>query len=232
MSSELISVLTPLVVVLLAGALAAVVFRRLGLPIVLGYIVAGLVIGPHVTAAVADPRLVHTLSDLGVIFLFFTIGLEFSVRTIARVGLPTLITVIIELSLVAIVMFGVGHALGWTDTEAVIVAIGVAIASTMLVVKGIEALGLAGPGVELIYALMVVEDLLSILLLAVLTGVATGSGVSADELGGMLARLGGFLVLMIVAGMLVVPRAFKWIARPGRGVLLLDSRLAVCYAMV
>ncbi len=232
MNSELTQVLTQLVVVLGAGAIAAVVFQRLKLPMVLGYILAGLVIGPNVGRAVTDARLVGTLSDLGVIFLFFTIGLEFSVRTIARVGLTTLITVIVELSVVAIVMYTIGRAFGWTETESVFVAIGVAIASTMLVVKGLEALDLRGASTELILALMVVEDLVSILLLAVLTGIAGGSAVSADQLGAMLFRLGGFLVLMLVAGMLVVPRAMRAIAKLGRSELLLMTSLAVCFGMV
>lgn len=231
MHSELTQVLTQLVVVLGAGAIAAIVFQRARLPIVLGYVLAGLLIGPSLSAVVDDPSLVHTLSDLGVILLFFTIGLEFSVRTIARVGLPTLLTAIVELSVVAIVMFEIGRALGWTETEAVFVAIGAAIASTMLVVKGVETLGLTGPGVDLMFALLVVEDLLSILLLAILTGVATGHGISADQLGGMVLRLAGFLVLMIVLGMLVVPRAIRWVAAQGRSELLLIASLAVCFGM-
>ena len=101
MSPELSQVFTELVIAFGAAALAALVFQALKLPLVLGYIVAGFVIGPHVTGAVENAALIDTLSDLGVILLFFTIGLEFSVRTIARVGLPTLLTVIVELSLVS-----------------------------------------------------------------------------------------------------------------------------------
>ena len=232
MTSQLPIVLPELAAVIVAAALAALVFQSLRLPLVLGYIVAGLVIGPHVTRAVTDPSLVGTLSDLGVVLLFFTIGLEFSVRTVARVGLPTLLTVVVELSAVVIAMYAIGRALGWTSTEAVFVAVGIAIASTMLVVKGLEDQKLRGPDVELILAMMVVEDLLSILLLAVLTGVASGVGVSPGELGGLLGRLGGLLVLMIVVGLLVVPRVIRAIARSGRSELLMVTSLAVCFAMV
>jgi CPA2 family monovalent cation:H+ antiporter-2 len=225
-------VLPELAVVILAAALAALVFEKLRLPLVLGYIVAGLIIGPHVTRAVTDASLVGTLSDLGVVLLFFTIGLEFSVRTVARVGLPTLLTVIIELSAVVIAMYAVGRVLGFASTEAVFVAIGIAIASTMLVVKGLEDHNLRGPDVELILAMMVVEDLLSILLLAVLTGVASGAGVSPGELGALLGKLGGFLVLMIVVGVLVVPRVIRAVARTGRREPLMVTSLAVCFGMV
>ncbi len=232
MSSELSQIFTELVIVLGAAAAAALVFQALKLPLVLGYIVAGLVIGPHVTSAVGNASLVGTLSDLGVILLFFTIGLEFSVRTIARVGLPTLLTVVVELSLVIFVMYAGGHALGWTSTEAMFVAVGVAIASTMLVVKGLEEHGTTGKAVELILAMMVVEDLLSILLLAVMTGVASGSKLSADELGGTLAKLGGLLVAMVVVGLLVVPRTIRMIARFKRGEPLMVASLAICFGTV
>src|SRR5262245_6718275 len=133
MHAELMQVFTQLVIVLGGAAIVALLLQVLRLPLVLGYLLAGLVLGPHVTGAVSDARLVNTLSDLGVILLFFTIGLEFSIRTIARVGLPTLLTVVVELSLVILVMWGGGRAFGWTGTEAMFVAVGVAIASTMLV---------------------------------------------------------------------------------------------------
>jgi CPA2 family monovalent cation:H+ antiporter-2 len=230
--SELPNVLPELAVVIVAAALAALVFQRLRLPLILGYIVAGLVIGPHVLHAVTDPTLVGTLSDLGVILLFFTIGLEFSIRTVARVGLPTLLTVVVELSAVVIAMYALGRVLGWTSTEAVFAAVGVAIASTMLVAKGLEDLQLRGPDVELVLAMMVVEDLVSILLLAVLTGVASGEGVSAGELGKLLGKLEGFLVLMIVIGLLVVPRVIRAVARSGRTEPLMVTSLAVCFGMV
>jgi CPA2 family monovalent cation:H+ antiporter-2 len=129
-------------------------------------------------------------------------------------------------------MYAVGCGLGWTSTEAVFVAIGTAIASTMLVVKGLEDGKLRGPDVELILAMMVVEDLLSILLLAVLTGVASGAGVSPGELGTLLGRLGGFLVLMIAVGLLVVPRVIRMVARTGRSEPLMVTSLAVCFGMV
>ncbi len=229
MSPELSQVFTELVIVLVGGAAATLVFQSLRLPLVLGYIVAGLVIGPHVMGAVADVSLAGTLSDLGVILLFFTIGLEFSVRTIARVGLPTLLTVVVELSLVILVMYLGGHALGLTGTEAMFVAVGVAIASTMLVVKGLEEHVVSGPAVELILAMMVVEDLLSILLLAVMTGVASGAQVSAGELTATLGKLGGLLLAMVVAGLLVVPRLIRIVARFRRAEPLMVTSLAVCF---
>ncbi len=232
MHTELARIIGSIVIVVGAAAMTALVFQALRAPVVLGYILAGLIIGPHVTGLVADESLVGTLSELGVILLFFTIGLEFSVRTIARVGLPTLMTVVIELALIATVMFGLGRVLGWTSTEAIFVALGVAIASTMLVVKGLEEHPVEPSAKELILAMMVVEDLLSILLLAILTGVASGSGLSAGALLRTLAELGGFLVGMIAAGLLIVPRAIRFVARYERADTLVVASLAVCFVFV
>src|SRR5579862_8007071 len=206
MSAPITHVLAQLAVVIGGAAVVAIVFQLLRLPLVLGYLLAGLLLGPHVVPQLApDPALADTLADLGVILLFFTIGLEFSVRTIARVGGTTLLTVLIELAIVIAAIYGVGRALGWTSVEALFAAVGVAIASTMLVVKGLEEHARSGPAVELILAMMVVEDLLSILLLAVLTGVASGAGMSAGELASLCAELGGFLLALVVGGLLVVP---------------------------
>jgi CPA2 family monovalent cation:H+ antiporter-2 len=232
MHNELAQIITSLTIVVGAAALTALAFQALRLPVVLGYILTGLLIGPHVSALVTDVALIGTLSELGVILLFFTIGLEFSVRTIARVGLPTLLTVIIELSLVATITFGVGRLLGWTSVEAVFVALGVSIASTMLVVKGLEEHQVEPSAKELILAVMVVEDLLSILLLAILTGVASGSGLSPGDLMRTIGKLGGFLVGMVAIGMLVVPRAIRYVARFKRPDTLLVASLATCFAFV
>jgi CPA2 family monovalent cation:H+ antiporter-2 len=231
--SHLPDVLGQLLMIFGGAAIAALIFKILRLPVVLGYMLAGLLIGPHVLPRmVADIRLVGTLSDLGVILLFFTIGLEFSIRTIARVGLATLVTVLIELSLTAAAVYGVGCAFGWTTTEALFAALGVIIASTMLVVKGLDEHEVKGPAAQLILAIMVVEDLLSVLLLAIVTGIASGTGMVARELAVLIAQMAAFLATMIAIGILVVPRTIRLVVRLGRGDLLLITSLAICFAMV
>jgi monovalent cation:H+ antiporter-2, CPA2 family len=234
------TVLTDLSLVIGTAAVAAVTFQRLRLPIVLGYMVAGLIIGPNGTGEVADLHLIETLSELGIILLLFTIGLEFSVRTIARVGLPTLFTAVIEVALVAIIAYAAGRALGWTSMTAMFAATAVGISSTMLVVKGLEAAQMVGPKadrhdrpvVELIFAIIVVEDLVAILLLAVMTGVASGSGLSPIDLAITIGKLAGFLLAMVAVGLLVVPPLIRMVARFEHGELLMMASLGVCFVMV
>jgi CPA2 family monovalent cation:H+ antiporter-2 len=232
MPTALVHVMSSLAVVVGSAALVALLFQALRLPVVLGYVLAGLLIGPNVSALVTDTALIGTLSDLGIILLFFTIGLEFSIRTIARVGVTTLLTVIIELSLIVTVMFGADRLLGWTPVEAIFVALGVSVASTMLVVKGLEEHPIETSAKELTLAILVVEDLVSILVLAILTGIASGRGLSPGALVRTLGRLAAFLVGMLSLGMLVVPRAIRRVARAERSDTLVVATLAVCFGFV
>jgi Kef-type K+ transport system membrane component KefB len=166
MHNEFAHVIASLLVAVGAAALTALVFQALRLPVVLGYILTGLMIGPHVSALVNDTTLITTLSELGVILLFFRIGLEFSVRPFARVR----------------------HD--------------------------------GGRGSDL--------DLF----LAILTGVASGSGLSAGDLLRMVAKLGGFFVGMIAIGLLIVPRAIRYLARFERPDALVVTSLGVCFPFV
>jgi CPA2 family monovalent cation:H+ antiporter-2 len=225
-------VLLELVVVLGTAAVVALVFQAVRLPAALGYVLAGLLIGPHVPVPlVASVSLVHTLSELGVILLMFSIGLELRVGTLGKVGGAAGLTAVIEVGGLVTIGYLVARALGWSSTEALFAGACVGISSTMLVVRNFEDLGLTGGFTRLVLAVLVFEDLLAILLLAILTGVATGHGLSAGALAETLARLGGFLVATLVGGLLVVPRLIRLIAKIGRPDTLTVAALAICFGM-
>src|SRR6478735_3382590 len=129
-------VLLELVVVLGTAAAITVVFQALRLPVVLGYVLAGLLIGPHVPVPlVASPALVHVLSELGVILLMFTVGTELRLSTIARVGLPAGMTALFEVGLVIVVGTLVARAVGFGAVEALFAGACLGISSTMLVAR-------------------------------------------------------------------------------------------------
>lgn len=226
-------VLVELVVILGAAGLTTILFSLLHLPVALGYILAGLVIGPHVTIVpvVADPGLVHTLSELGVILLMFSIGLEFSIRSIARAGVATAATALFEVALMVTLGYLMGRLLGWTQTEALFAGAAVGISSTMLVARAFEELSIGSDLKSIVYSVLVFEDLIAIVLLAILTGVAQGRGLSSTELAMTLGKLTGFLVAMMVLGLLVVPRVVRLVAERGRPETLLVSSLAICFGM-
>ncbi len=223
-------VLVELVVVLGTAAVITVVFQALRLPVVLGYVLAGLLIGPHVPVPlVASPGLVHVLSELGVILLMFTVGTELRLSTIARVGIPAAMTALFEVALVILVGTLVARALGFAPIEALFAGACLGISSTMLVAKAFEELGWKGGFTEIVFAILVFEDLIAIVLLAILTGVASGSGLDAPEVLRMIGRLGGFLALLLVGGLITIPRAVRFIAKRARGETVLIVSLAVCF---
>jgi CPA2 family monovalent cation:H+ antiporter-2 len=224
--------LTDLLIILGTAAVTTVVFQALRQPVALGYILAGLLIGPYVPIPlVANAALVATLSELGVILLMFSIGLEFSIRTIAKVGLPAGMTAALEVGLMVSLGYLVGLALGWTGTECLFLGCCLGISSTMLVAKAFEESKLTGGFTELVFAILVFEDLIAILLLAILTAVASGHGLSTGELIDTVAELAGFLIAMLVVGLLVVPRVIRMIAGLGRSETLLIASLVVCFGM-
>jgi CPA2 family monovalent cation:H+ antiporter-2 len=223
-------VLLELVVVFGTAAAVTVVFQLLRLPVVLGYVLAGLLIGPHLPVPlVASFGLVHVLSELGVILLMFTVGLELRISTLARVGLPAALTALFEVALCIASGTLVASALGFAPVEALFAGACLGISSTMLVAKAFEELGWKGGFTEVVYAILVFEDLIAIVLLAVLAGVASGAGLDAMGVLKMIGKLGGFLALLLAGGLLVVPRFVRWLAARARPETLLIVALFVCF---
>jgi CPA2 family monovalent cation:H+ antiporter-2 len=226
------AVLEPLVVVLAVAGLVTVIFQRLRQPVVLGYLAAGVIIGPHVPfALVADRAAIHTLSELGVILLMFALGLEFSLRRLLRVGPSAGLVALFQASIMTWLGFGVGRALGWTTLESAFAGAMVAMASTTVVARAFDELRVRGPLRDLVVGELLVEDLLAVVFLATLTAVATGAGVSPGEVGVTLARLGAFLAALLAAGMLLVPRTIRYVRRVGRPETVLVVSLALCFGL-
>jgi CPA2 family monovalent cation:H+ antiporter-2 len=225
-------VLMELVVVLGVAAAATLLLQALRLPVVLGYIVAGLVIGPHVPVPlVANAGLVHVLSELGVILLMFSLGLELRLSTLARVGIGAGLTAVFEVALVLAVGALVAGALGFNTGEAVFAGACLSISSTMLVAKAFEHLRWKGGFTDVVFAILVFEDLIAILMLAVLTGVASGAGLAPMELALTLAKLAGFLVALVVGGLLIVPRSIRFLVKQGRPETTVIVALVICFGM-
>jgi CPA2 family monovalent cation:H+ antiporter-2 len=225
------AVLIELVIVLGTAALISIVFQALRLPVVLGYVLAGLVIGPHVPVPlVADPELVHVLSQLGVVLLMFTIGLELPIKTIARVGLPSAMIAVFEVALVIAIGTVVAGLFGFDAITAVLLGACLGISSTMLVAKTFAEHGWKGGFTEIVFAILVFEDVIAVVLLATETAVVSGSGLDAGAIVALVARLIGFLALILLGGMAIVPRAIRGVAARARRETLAISALLVCFA--
>src|SRR5215831_3667499 len=218
-------------VVLCVAAVTTVLFHRLRQPVVLGYILAGLIVGPYVPVPlVADRDIIHTLSELGVILLMFALGLEFSLAKLVRVGPAAGLTAIIQSSLMVCLGFMVGQAFGWSTRESVFCGAIIAISSTTIIAKAFDEQRIKGPLRELVVGVLVVEDLIAILLMALLTALSSGDGMSIGVLAQSSGRLAAFLVGLVVVGMLVVPRAIRYIQRLGSPETTVVASVGICFA--
>src|SRR2546422_9065281 len=224
--------LKSLTIVLGVAAVTTVVFQRLRQPVVLGYIIAGLIVGPHVPIPlVADPVVVQTLSELGVILLMFSLGLEFSLRRLAEVGPTAGLTALLETSFMIWLGFTIGRLLGWTGLASLFAGAVIAISSTTIIAQAFEEQGVTGKLRQLVLGILIAEDLIAVLLIAVLTGVASGSGLAPGPLAATVARLVGFLVALITVGLLLVPRAMRAVSRLNRRQTTLVASIGICFAV-
>src|SRR6218665_1662340 len=224
--------LQALATVLCVAAVTSILFQKLRQPVVLGYIIAGLIMGPHVPIPlVADPGIVQTLSELGVILLMFSLGLEFSLRKLLAVGPTASITAAIQCSLMIWLGFVVGRAFGWTAKESIFTGAIIAISSTTIIAKAFDEQGIKGKLREIVVGILIVEDLIAILLMATLTAISTGAGLSAGQLTLTIGRLGRFLVGLGGVGLFVIPRTVRAVQRLQRPETLLVTSMGICFAI-
>ncbi len=223
--------LVALTTVLCVAAVVTVLFQKLRQPVVLGYVAGGLIVGPHLPIPlVADPEIVNTLSELGVILLLFALGLEFSLRKLAQLGATSALTTVIESSSMAWVGFVTGRLLGWSTYECLYAGAMVAISSTTIIAKAFDEQRVRGKVRDIVLGILIVEDLIAILLIALLTAISRGSGLSAGALAMTTLRFGAFLAALVVVGLLVVPRAVRAILRLHRPETTLVASIGICFA--
>ncbi len=224
--------LKALTIVLGVSAVVTVAFHWLRQPVVLGYLIAGLIIGPHVPIPlVADRAIVQTLSELGVILLMFSLGLEFSIRKLVQVGPTAGVTAVLESSLMVWLGVMVGRELGWTILESLFTGAAVAISSTTIIAKIYEELGIKGAPRGFVVGVLIVEDLIAVVLMAALTAIASGKGLSASALAATTGRLAAFLAALVVVGLLVVPRLMRAVVALKRPETTLISAVAICFGI-
>ncbi|MEZ4334811.1 MAG: cation:proton antiporter [Myxococcota bacterium] len=222
--------LTALAVVLGVAGATTVVCQRLHQPVVIGYVLAGLLVGPHVPSGlVADAGVVQSLSELGVILLMFSLGLEFHISRIARIGATAGLTSLIECSAMFFLGFTVAELLGWSPRESLFAGAVVTISSTTVIVKAFEEHPVRPALRERVFGILIFEDLIAIGLLALLPA-AAASGLEWQGVLALVGRLGATLAVLFVAGLLVVPRAIRSVTRIGRPETTLVASLGLCFA--
>jgi CPA2 family monovalent cation:H+ antiporter-2 len=221
-----------LAVIMLIAGVVTLLFHHLRQPVVLGYLVAGVIIGPHTPpfALIHDQQTIATLAELGVVFLMFSLGLEFSIRKLARVGATAVVAALAEIVLMLWLGFEIGRVFGWSTMDAVFLGAMLAISSTTIIVKALDELGMKRERfAQLIFGILIVEDILAIGMIALLSGIAATGTLAASAVLVTLGQLALFLVVSLVVGILAVPRLLAHVARFQRDEMLLITVLALCF---
>jgi CPA2 family monovalent cation:H+ antiporter-2 len=194
--------------ILMAAAAVTLLFRALKQPVVLGYLIAGFLVGPHFgfLPTVKDQKSIAIWAEIGVIFMLFGLGLEFSFRKLSRVGKSASITAIFEILLMLGLGALTGQILGWSKMDSLFLGAILSISSTTIIVRAFDELGLKARNfVNLVFGVLVVEDLLAILLLVILSSVAVSQTLGGSELLVSVFRVGFFLILWFLLGIYLLP---------------------------
>lgn len=229
-----VSFLHDLAVVMCVAAVVTIVFRQFKQPVVLGYILAGVVVGPHTPPfeLIHDEKTIETLAELGVIFLMFSLGLEFSLRKLQKVGAAAFIVAAMEILLMVLAGYELGRFFGWGRMDSIFLGAILAISSTTIIIKALEGLGKTKePFAGLIFGILIVEDILAILMLVLLTGFAMTGEIHPGQIGMTILGLGSFLGILLVGGLILVPRLLNYVAKFKSDEMLLVTVIGLCFGV-
>ncbi|MFP3444835.1 cation:proton antiporter [Pseudomonas sp. SIMBA_067] len=227
-----ISFIQDLAVIMMVAGVVTIVFHRLKQPVVLGYIVAGFIIGPHTPpfGLIHDEETIKILAELGVIFLMFCLGLEFSLRKLFKVGATAFIAAFLEIVLMIWIGFEIGRWFGWSTMDSLFLGAILAISSTTIIVKALNDLKMKNERfAQLIFGVLIVEDILGIGIIALLSGIAVSGSVSSGEVFSTVGKLSLFMIVALVIGILLVPRLLAYVAKFESNEMLLITVLGLCF---
>jgi CPA2 family monovalent cation:H+ antiporter-2 len=231
--------LPPLIVdlalILAVAGVMSFILGKIKQPVVLGYILAGVIVGPYTPPIqlVTDVPGIQTWAELGVIFLMFTLGLEFSFRKLLSVGITATVAAAFEVVFFLIVGFFLGRAFGWSDMDALFLGAMLSISSTTIIIKALDELKFKNHRfAQLIFGILIVEDLFAILMLVALSAIATSETISVLSL--MSTALNLILVVgsWFITGYFIVPRIMSYIGKRGNNEMLTLVSIALCLGLV
>jgi CPA2 family monovalent cation:H+ antiporter-2 len=233
--SHLPTLIADLALILLSAGIMTLIFKKLKQPLVLGYIVAGFIASPHLsfTPSVVDKANIQTWADIGVIFLLFALGLEFSFKKLVKVGGAAVIAACTIIVCMMLLGMGVATAFGWGHMDSLFLGGMIAMSSTTIIYKAFEDLGLSKKSFAgLVLSILILEDILAIVLMVVLSTLAVSSNFEGSELVMSIAKLVFFLILWFVVGIYVIPLFLRKCRKLMTDETLLIVSLALCFGMV
>ncbi|MEG1838326.1 MAG: cation:proton antiporter, partial [Bacteroidaceae bacterium] len=233
--SELPTLIADLALILISAGIITLIFKRLKQPLVLGYIVAGFLASPHmpVLPSVIDTSNIQTWADIGVVFLLFALGLEFSFKKLMKVGGTAIIAASTIIFCMIMVGIAVGISFGWQRMDCLFLGGMLAMSSTTIIYKAFDDLGLRKQRFAgLVLSILILEDILAIALMVMLSTMAVSNNFEGADMIESIAKLVFFLILCFIVGIYIIPgflkRAKKWM---GDETLLIVS-LGMCFGMV
>ena len=223
-----------LALMLIVAGIVTLLFKRLKQPLVLGYIVAGFLVSPHMpyTTSVADTENIHLWADIGVMFLLFSLGLDFSFKKILKMGVSPFIStmaIIFSMSMLGVLT---GHAFGWSKMDCIFLGGMLAMSSTTIIYKAFDDLGLRQQQFAgLVMSVLILEDILAIVMMVMLSAIASGNNPDGEQMLGSVVKIGFFLVLWLVVGIFAIPIFLRRVRRLINNEVLLIVSLGLCCAM-
>ena len=232
--SELPELVQDLALILVVAGFVTLLFKKLKQPLVLGYIVAGFLVSPHMsyTMSVVDKDDIQTWADIGVIFLLFSLGLDFSIKKILKMGASPIIaacTIIFCMLALGVI---VGYSFGWKEMDCIFLGGMVVMSSTTIIYKAFSDMGLTQQGfASTVMSVLILEDILAIVMMVMLSTVASGNSPDGVQLLGSIMKIGFFLVLWFVVGLFAIPLFLRSVRKILNSETLLIVSLGFCCLM-
>jgi len=227
--------ISDLAIMLLTAGVVAVVFKRLKQPLVLGYILAGFLVGPYMPFffTVADSVSIDTWSEIGIIVLMFGLGLEFNLHKLASVGGTAIITALTEVTGMLLVGYLTGQALGWAMMDSIFLGGMLSMSSTTIIIKAFDELGVRRESfAQLVFGTLVIEDIAGIFMMIILSTVSISKNISGGALALQLGMLVLYLALWLILGIYILPSLLRRAAKFMNDETLLLVSLGICFGMV
>ena len=223
-----------LALILMVAGIVTIIFKKLKQPLVLGYIVAGFLVSPHMpyTMSVIDESDIKTWADIGVIFTLFSLCLDFSFKKIVKMGAsPIIATVVIVFSMMMLGI-SVGHGFGWSKMDCIFLGGMLAMSSTTIIYKAFDDMGLRQQKFAgMVMSVLILEDILAIVMMVMLSAIAGGSNPDGEQMLGSIVKIGFFLVLWFIVGIFAIPWFLRSVRKLVNNETLLIVALGLCCGM-
>ena len=223
-----------LALILMVAGVVTLIFKRLKQPLVLGYIVAGFLVSPHMpyTVSVMDETDIQTWADIGVIFTLFSLGLDFSFKKIVKMGASPVIACIVIVFCMMMLGISVGHGFGWDRMDCIFLGGMLAMSSTTIIYKAFDDMGLRQQKfASMVMSVLILEDILAIVMMVMLSAIAGGSNPDGEQMISSVLRIGFFLVLWFIVGIFAIPLFLRSVRKLINGESLLVVSLGLCCGM-